>query len=74
MKTTKISFLIYFFYAFIFLFSIFSVHQRIKTTMIGYEIGNLKQKEAQLLKRKSRLTMELSKISTREGLEKNLKK
>tara|TARA_Y100001970_G_C13487382_1_gene487302 strand:+ start:237 stop:461 length:225 start_codon:yes stop_codon:yes gene_type:complete len=74
MKTTKISFILYFFYFLVLVFSLISVHQRINTTIIGYDIGSLKQQEAQLLKKKSLLTMELSKLTTREGLKKSLKK
>lgn len=52
----------------LFFCSLFSVHIRIKTTILGYKIGKLKAHEAQLLINKSLLTMELSKITAKNWL------
>lgn len=56
----------------LFLFSfcicLFSIHIRTKTTMLGYSIGKLKSKEAELLIKNSLLNMELSKITTKKWL------
>ena len=54
--------------------AIFTVHQRITTTLLGYEIGKLKSEEARLLKQKSSLAMELSKITTKDYLTKRTQK
>lgn len=41
---------------------------RIQTTLIGYELGDLKDKEASLLERRSHLQMELAKLTTKTHL------
>jgi hypothetical protein len=41
---------------------------RIQTTLTGYDLGNLKDKESHLLEQRSRLQMELAKISDRDHL------
>lgn len=46
----------------------FRIHSRIQITLLGYEIGRLKELEEKLLKKRSQLTMELAKITTREHL------
>lgn len=53
----------------LFLLSFFKIFIRLQTTMLGYDIGRLKNKEASLLKQKSYLTMELAKITTKQNLE-----
>lgn len=53
----------------LFVLSLGKVFIRIQTTMVGYEIGHLKNKETALLKRKSLLTMDLAKITTKHNLE-----
>lgn len=50
------------------------VFVRLQTTMLGYEIGRLKNTESTLLKKKSVLTMELAKLTTKHSLEKILSK
>lgn len=42
---------------------------RTQTTLIGYEIGSLKKKEAELLAERSILNMELAKLTTRQHLQ-----
>lgn len=49
-------------------FAFFSIHIRIKTTLLGYYIGRLKSKESKLLKENSLLTMELTKIRSKKWL------
>ena len=44
------------------------VHVRTQTTLLGYDIGRLKDEESIFLKKRSLLTVELAKISTREKL------
>ena len=46
----------------------FSIHIRIKTTLIGYEIGRLKDLEAKLLKENSLLAVELAKVKSKKWL------
>ncbi len=41
---------------------------RTQTTILGYEIGRLKTKEIELLKKRSLLTMEIAKLTTKESL------
>lgn len=45
------------------------VHMRVQFTLTGYEIGELKKQEHQLLKRRSDLQMQLSKLTSRKHLE-----
>ena len=44
------------------------VHIRIQTTIIGYQLGDLKKQEAKLLEEKSELQMQLAKITTKNRL------
>ena len=48
----------------IFGLSIFRIHLRLQTTLIGYEIGKIKQKEIELRDKQSELRMLHSKVST----------
>ena len=48
--------------------SFLRVHSRIQITLLGYEIGRMKEREAELIKTRGLLTMELSKISTKNHL------
>lgn len=41
---------------------------RIETTMIGYEIGELKNREASLLEKRARLQMALARMTTKNHL------
>ena len=41
---------------------------RTQTTILGYEIGRLKNQEIELLKKRSLLTMEVAKLTTKESL------
>ena len=41
---------------------------RIETTMIGYEIGELKNREASLLENRARLQMTLARMTTKNHL------
>jgi hypothetical protein len=45
------------------------VHLRVQTTMVGYEIGRLKNDEAKLLEERSYLRMQLAKLTTKKHLE-----
>lgn len=44
------------------------IHVRVQNTLIGYEIGHLKQSEAQLLEERSHLRMQLAQLTTRKHL------
>jgi len=44
------------------------VHMRVQTTLIGYELGKLKQQESSLLEEKSQLQMTYAKITGKEYL------
>lgn len=44
------------------------VHLRVKTTLVGYEIGRLKATEGRLLAEKSELSVELARLTGREAL------
>ena len=61
--------ILYFFFALILIFSFLRVHSRIQITLLGYEIGRMKEREADLIKVRSLLTMELAKITTKEHLQ-----
>lgn len=52
----------------IFLVSLTRVHFRVQTTMIGYELGQLKDNEAKLLEQRSYLKMEIAKLTTKSRL------
>ncbi|MFK7823779.1 MAG: hypothetical protein AB8G05_06470 [Oligoflexales bacterium] len=60
---------LYFFFALILIFSFLRIHSRIQITLLGYEIGRMKEREADLIKVRSLLTMELAKITTKEHLQ-----
>lgn len=51
-----------------FLFAFARLHIRLSTTMIGYEIGRLKDRESTLLEQRSVLQMHLAKLTTRKHL------
>ena len=44
------------------------IHLRVQTTLIGYEIGTLKDSETKLLERRSLLKIKLAQMSTQEKL------
>jgi hypothetical protein len=44
--------------------SLFRIHVRVKTTMIGYEIGRVKKEELELKERNGELSMLLAKVSS----------
>lgn len=44
------------------------VHLRIQTTLLGYDIAKMKEQEAKLIKKRSLLTAEHAKITTKEYL------
>ena len=44
------------------------IHLRVETTMIGYEIGQLKKTELQLLEDRANLKMKLAQLTTRKHL------
>lgn len=52
----------------------FRIYSRIKITLLGYEIGRMREIEEQLLKKRSLLTMEYAKVTTRSYLEEKAKK
>lgn len=52
----------------------FRIYSRIKITLLGYEIGRMREIEEQLLKKRSLLTMEYAKVTTRSYLEDKAKK
>lgn len=66
MPTTII---LYFIFFVVLLFSFLRVHSRIQITLLGYEIGRMKEREADLIKVRSLLTMELAKITTKHHLQ-----
>ena len=49
--------------------SFLRVYSRVKITLLGYEIGRMREIEEQLLKKRSLLTMEYAKLTTRQSLE-----
>ena len=51
-----------------------TIHARVQTTILGYQIGHLKKKEAILLKKKNLLTMQVAKITSKKNLLKKLTK
>ena len=67
-KTSKMNFLLFLAFMLIFGIAFLRLHVRIHTTLVGYDLGTLKAKEAALLESQSYLKMELAKISTKEHL------
>lgn len=53
---------------FVFSLAIFIMTLKMNMVMIGYEIGQLKHKETELLKTKSILTAQLAKLTTKDQL------
>lgn len=49
--------------------SIARIHLRAETTLIGYDLGNLKIQEGRLLEEKSLLRMEMAKLTSRSHLQ-----
>ena len=60
------------FFAMLLLLSILKIHIKIQTTMLGYEIGRLKNQEFFQLKKRSGLTMDLAQLTTKSSLSKIL--
>ena len=48
------------------------IHLGIESTVIGYQLGRLKESESQLLEKRSQLLMQYSKMTTRQALTKYL--
>lgn len=46
----------------------FQLHTRLKLTFLGYEVGRLKHREADLLKMRSILQMEYARLTQKEHL------
>lgn len=44
------------------------VHLRVKTTLVGYDIGRLKAAEGRLLAEKSELSVELARLTGKDSL------
>lgn len=54
--------------SFMFLFALTRVYLRVETTMVGYELGSLKNKESEFLEERSLLKMELARLTTKKNL------
>ena len=52
----------------LFLVALTRSYVRIQTTLIGYELGELKMQEETMLEQRAQLQMELAKITTKEHL------
>ena len=50
------------------------IHTKLQATLLGYEIGRLKHQEALYLKKRSLLTMELAKLTTKTSLSELIRK
>ena len=48
--------------------SFLRIYVRVQTTVIGYQIGTLKDRENKLLEKRSHLKIELAKITSQEAL------
>ena len=53
----------------LFALAFLQTYLRTQTTLLGYEIGVLKKKEARLLEESSELKMKLSALSTKQSLQ-----
>ena len=53
---------------FVFAGAFLRIHMRVQTTLIGYDIGRLKSREATLLEQKSQLQMQLAKLTSKQHL------
>jgi len=54
----------------LFILSFVKVYIRTQTTLVGYDLGELKEQEADLLEQLSRKKMSLAAISTKSNLKK----
>ena len=45
------------------------IHVRVQTTLVGYEIGHLKNAESKLLEERATLRMQLAKLTTQKHLQ-----
>ncbi len=57
-----------FIFAMLLVSSFLKIHIKIRTTMLGYELGRLKNQEFVLLKKRSSLTMDLAQLTTKTTL------
>ncbi len=65
----RTSFLFLSIYVVIFGLALLRVHLRIQTTLIGYEIGRLKNREAVMLEQRSRLQVDIAKLTNKNHLQ-----
>jgi len=65
---SKTNTFLFFSFAILFGLAFLRVHMRVQSTLIGYELGKLKQKESLLLEEKSQLQMAYAKITGKEYL------
>ena len=52
----------------VFAISVGRIHFRVQTTLVGYELGKLKENEAVALEQQSTLKMQLAKLTTQKHL------
>ena len=67
-KKNNSGFMIFLSLGIIFVLAFFCLHVRIQTTLVGYELGQLKKQESLLLEKRSHLQMKLAKITSRANL------
>lgn len=68
LSNRKYRFVIFTLFLMIFGLALLRVHLRIQTTIIGYEIGRFKNYEALMMEQKSRLNVDIAKLSNKAYL------
>lgn len=64
----KSDIILFFLLLFVFSGALMTAYIRVSATMTGYAIGELKDKEFELLEEKSRLRMKIAKLTRKENL------
>lgn len=64
----KSDIILFFLLIIVFCGALMTAYIRVSTTMTGYAIGELKDKEFELLEEKSRLRMKIAKLTRKENL------
>lgn len=68
MKIKKVKILSYLFSLIVAMTAFFQIFLKVESTLVGYELGKLKNKESKLLDRRSYLQMELAKLTNKSNL------
>ena len=73
-KSVQIRFLMMALFLFVYILAFVRVNDRVSVTMVGYELGKLKNKEKELIESVANLENRLAKLTSMQSLEKYSKK